>query len=34
METGALDWAASLTWERCGEETLALVESIVRASPG
>jgi glycosyltransferase involved in cell wall biosynthesis len=29
METGALAWAASLTWERCGDETLALVESIV-----
>jgi glycosyltransferase involved in cell wall biosynthesis len=30
MEAGALEWAASLTWERCGDETLALVETIVR----
>jgi len=30
MEAGALEWAASLTWERCGEETLALVEKVVR----
>jgi len=28
MEVGALAWADSLTWERCGDETLALVESI------
>jgi glycosyltransferase involved in cell wall biosynthesis len=33
METGALAWAASLTWARCGDETLALVESIVQSSP-
>jgi glycosyltransferase involved in cell wall biosynthesis len=32
MEAGALAWAGSLTWERCGDETLALVESIVRQS--
>jgi glycosyltransferase involved in cell wall biosynthesis len=32
METAALDWAASHTWARCGDETLALVESIVRSS--
>ena len=30
MEAGAQEWAASLTWERCGEETLALVEQVVR----
>ena len=30
MEAGALEWAASLTWERCGDETLALVERIAR----
>jgi glycosyltransferase involved in cell wall biosynthesis len=30
MEAGAVAWADSLTWERCGDETLALIESIVR----
>lgn len=29
MEGAALAWAASLTWERCGDDTLALIESIV-----
>ena len=29
MEQAALAWAASLTWERCGEQTLALVERVV-----
>jgi glycosyltransferase involved in cell wall biosynthesis len=29
MEVDALAWADSLTWARCGDETLALVESIV-----
>jgi glycosyltransferase involved in cell wall biosynthesis len=29
MEQAALAWAASLTWERCGEETLALIERIL-----
>jgi glycosyltransferase involved in cell wall biosynthesis len=28
MEAGALAWAASLTWERCGRETMALVERV------
>jgi glycosyltransferase involved in cell wall biosynthesis len=28
MERAALAWAASLTWERCGEETLALLERL------
>ncbi len=28
MEEAALGWAASLTWERCGRETQALVERI------
>jgi glycosyltransferase involved in cell wall biosynthesis len=28
MERGALAWAASLTWERCGEEALALIERV------
>jgi glycosyltransferase involved in cell wall biosynthesis len=32
MESGALAWAESLTWARCGDETLALVEAIVRQS--
>jgi glycosyltransferase involved in cell wall biosynthesis len=32
MEAGALAWAERLTWARCGDETLALVESIVRDS--
>jgi glycosyltransferase involved in cell wall biosynthesis len=29
MEVEALAWADSLTWQRCGEETLGLLESIV-----
>jgi glycosyltransferase involved in cell wall biosynthesis len=29
MEAEALAWAASLTWERCGTETLALIERVV-----
>ena len=29
MERGALEWAASLTWERCGAESLALIERVV-----
>ena len=29
MEVEALAWASSLTWERCGEETLALIERVV-----
>jgi glycosyltransferase involved in cell wall biosynthesis len=29
MEGEALAWAASLTWERCGAETLALIERAV-----
>ena len=29
MEEAALAWAASLTWERCGEETLRLIERTV-----
>jgi glycosyltransferase involved in cell wall biosynthesis len=33
MEREALAWAARLTWERCGAETLALIERVVgRAS--
>jgi hypothetical protein len=32
MEAGALAWAESLTWADCGDETLALVEEIVRQS--
>jgi len=31
MERGALAWAAQLTWERCGAETLALVERVAGA---
>lgn len=30
LEAGAVAWADSLTWERCGDETLALIESILR----
>src|SRR5438094_10282952 len=29
MERAALEWAASLTWERCGAETLALIERVM-----
>jgi glycosyltransferase involved in cell wall biosynthesis len=29
LEAGALAWADSLTWERCGDETLRLIEHIV-----
>jgi len=28
MEGAALEWAGSLTWERCGRETLALIERV------
>jgi glycosyltransferase involved in cell wall biosynthesis len=31
LEAGALAWAESLTWERCGEETRALVERVAGA---
>jgi glycosyltransferase involved in cell wall biosynthesis len=31
MEGHALAWAGGLTWERCGRETLALIERVVRA---
>jgi glycosyltransferase involved in cell wall biosynthesis len=34
METAALAWATSLTWERCGEETLALIEQVVAEARG
>jgi glycosyltransferase involved in cell wall biosynthesis len=33
MEAEALAWADSLTWERCGAETLALIERIVAGPP-
>jgi hypothetical protein len=29
MESEALAWAASLTWERRGRETMALVERVL-----
>lgn len=29
MEQRALAWAASLTWERCGDETLRLIERVL-----
>lgn len=32
LEAGGLDWAASLTWERCGDETLAIIDRILAAS--
>jgi len=31
LEAGGRAWAASLTWARCGEETAALIEEVVRA---
>jgi glycosyltransferase involved in cell wall biosynthesis len=30
LEAGGRAWAASLTWERCGEETATLVEEVLR----
>jgi glycosyltransferase involved in cell wall biosynthesis len=30
LEAGGLAWAASLTWERCGENTAALIEDVLR----
>ncbi len=30
LEAGGLTWARSLTWERCGEETAALIEDVLR----
>jgi glycosyltransferase involved in cell wall biosynthesis len=34
LEAGGRAWAASLTWERCGEETAALVEEVLRTNSG
>jgi glycosyltransferase involved in cell wall biosynthesis len=34
MEADALAWAESLTWERCGRETMALVERVVEERRG
>jgi glycosyltransferase involved in cell wall biosynthesis len=34
LEAGGRAWAASLTWERCGEETAALIEDVLRTSSG
>lgn len=33
LEAGGRAWATSLTWERCGEETAALIEEVVRGAP-
>lgn len=33
MEAAALAWARTLTWERCGRETLALIERVLGADP-
>lgn len=30
LESGARDWAASLTWERCADETADLLDDVVR----
>jgi glycosyltransferase involved in cell wall biosynthesis len=32
MEQAALAWSASLTWERCGAETLAIIERVAGAA--
>jgi glycosyltransferase involved in cell wall biosynthesis len=34
LESGALNWAAQFTWERCGAETLAVIESTLRRYRG
>jgi glycosyltransferase involved in cell wall biosynthesis len=34
MEREALAWAESLTWERCGAETLAIIERVVAERTG
>jgi glycosyltransferase involved in cell wall biosynthesis len=34
LEAGGRAWAAGLTWERCGEETAALVEQVLGMGPG
>jgi glycosyltransferase involved in cell wall biosynthesis len=34
LEAGGRAWAASLTWERCGEETAALIEDVLRTGSG